>query len=516
MTRVPTVLRERAAELGDRVAVRVDGGASLTFAEWDARSDRLALALVAAGVAPDDRVALRVSNAHACDYVVAYFAIQKAGGVVVPLNTRLTAREAAAIVDHAEPRLLLGEPGSTNVSDDIAARARHRFIVSTADAGVPESWRLPSAGERSASLPDLPDDGLADILYTSGTTGRPKGVASSHRDVAMLARNKAVRMFEGATFLHAFPLFTFAGTHGMTMMGLAGGMTVIVMPRFDADRAATLVQEHRVSLAYLAPAMLRLMLDHDVFGRRDFSSLRLLLYGSAATPPDTVKRLATALPGVLQVNVYGLTEGGAASCSLRPEDALARPGSIGRPNPPAELTIRDDEGHVVPTGARGEIWMRVPGARRRYFRDEAATRATWTEDGWLRTGDVGHFDDAGFLYLDDRKKDVVIRGGHNVFPAEVEAALGEHPDVAESAVVGIPHDVLGEDLVAFVVLRPGGSATASALRAFLLDHVADYKAPRRIELVPELPKNAMGKTLRRELRERAAVAALRGEEEKHE
>lgn len=496
---VPDLLRKQAQDIGDQVAIEIDGVGSLIYADWDRRSNRLARALLKLGAGPGDRIALRSSNFHGLDYAVAYFAIQKAGGVVVPINPRLTAYEAAGIIEHAGARILLSEAGSI-VSDITAAASLPIIAIADAVAGA-RSWSEVEAAESDEPIQvERADDDICDILYTSGTTGFPKGVVSTHDSVARIT-SRAAKAFAGATFMHAFPVTTFAGTHGMMILSLSAGMTSVIQPCFDASRFLTLLADRQVSIAYIAPAMAQLLLASPDLGSNDHGSLRVLLYGSAPMPPDAVRGLAETFPGAMQFNIYGLTEGGSATCTLSPGEALKRSGSIGKPVPPTELSLRDDAGEPVPTGESGEIWMRQPGgSRRRYFNDEEATAATWTAEGWLKTGDVGHFDEDGYLYIDDRKKDVIIRGGHNVYPAEVESVIASHPDVAEVAVTGVAHDVLGEDVKAFVVCKPGRTLTAEDLREHCGHKLADYKTPRQVEFIDELPRNAMGKVLRRVLR----------------
>jgi acyl-CoA synthetase (AMP-forming)/AMP-acid ligase II len=487
---VPDLLRAAAAEAPKRRSVEVSGTGAMTYAEWEARSNQLARALVVQGLEPGDRVALWFTNAAALDYLVGYFAVQKAGGVAVPINPRLAPPEVAFIFDHAEPRFWIGDGDADAVLAQAGVRPRQLDVRAEGQSADPF--------QVSRAAPDL-----ADVLYTSGTTGFPKGVASRHADVVRIAEGNAGRRFAGAAFLHAFPMHTFAGTHGMLMLSLSGNLTMVVQPRFDALGFIRLVEERRVAITYLAPAMIRLLLERPELEPADLSSIRLILYGSAPAPPEMVERVAKAFPGAAQINVYGLTEAGAASCALPPEEALRRPGSIGRPVPPAELSIRSESGGALAPGEVGEIWLRLPGSQRNYYNDEAATRATWTDDGWLKTGDVGHLDADGYLYIDDRMKDVILRGGHNVYPAEVERVLLAYPGVAEAAVVGAPHRVLGEDVAAFIVAHEPDTLSLDDLAHWCAQRLADYKRPRRVKLVSELPKNAMGKVLRRELRERA-------------
>lgn len=499
------VLRTLAEGETDRIAIDVDGHAQISYGDWERRSNRLARGLIELGVEPGDRVGIRLSNASGVDYLVAYFGCQKSGATAVPINTRLAPREAAYIIDHAEPRVVLAHAEARADLASMVGQTQTAPKLVMLEGARSESWNSLEAAQSDEAIQiDRTGDDIADILYTSGTTGRPKGVASTHADVGALANGMGGKIFAGSTFLHAFPMHTFAGTHGMTMLALSGGMTTLIQPKFHAERFLELIGDRGVNLVYVAPAMILLMLRSPVLGKHRSDSLRLILYGSAPMPPDAIPRLAKAFPGAMQANVYGLTEGGSAACSLSPEEAMARPGSIGKPYPPAEVSVRDDAGNEVSPGTHGEIWLRSGGPRRRYFKDDRATSETWTADGWLKTGDVGHVDAAGFLYLDDRKKDVIVRGGHNVYPAEVEAALLEHPDVVEAAVVGIDHDVLGEDVKAFVVVQPGRELSDETLAEFLKERVADYKVPRQVDRLSELPRNAMGKVLRRVLRDGAA------------
>ncbi len=514
---VPDILRNQAARNPDRVAIELAAEApgtpmTMTYGEWERRSNRLARALAKDGLRPGDRAAIWFTNDHACDYAVSYFAIQKAGGIAVPVNARLSPRESADIIRHAEARYLLAQPGRAKDLKDILSLlpSPPKTVSKDADPDlIPWDRFTDGEAEDTFQVPLQPDD-LADILYTSGTTGFPKGVASTHANVSMVTKGRLGELFAGQVYLHAVPLYTFAGTHAMMMMPLTGGMTSVTLAKFDPARFLELIGSRRAALVYAVPSMLLLMLQSPELARHDYSSLKMILYGTAPMPPEGIRGLAKAFPKALQINVYGLTEAGGAGCTLPPTEALKRPGSIGKPLPPTEVKICDDGGRTVPAGTQGEIWLRTPGNRRRYFRNDDATRETWTDDGWLRTGDIGHFDTDGYLYIDDRKKDMIIRGGHNIFSGEVEAVLYEHPDVAEAAVIGIPHPVLGEDVKAFIVLKPGADATAETLRAHCESRLADYKRPRQIEFVAGLPRNALGKVLKRVLRDGDEAGAQLG------
>jgi len=461
---LPDVLRKQAAEHPDRVAVVVDGIGQMTYGEWDRRSNQLARALE---LEPGERIGLQFSNDRGLDYLIAYMAIHKAGLVAVPINTKLTGREIAGLIDHSGARLVLG----------VEAVEPH-----------------PDSSEYQ--VPREPTD-LADLLYTSGTTGTPKGVACTHENILFRGSSTLTRMFAGVTFLHSVPLFTFAGTHAMTLICLRGGMTHVLQPRFDPGRFLEILAERKVALSYVVPAMALRLLDEPAAAAGTYGSLRLLMYGTAPMPPDGVRRLAEAFPSTFLLNLYGLTEGGAAVCSLSPMEAAKRPDSLGKPLPPTELKIVDDSGEIAAADEPGEIWMKTAVKPRWYFRDEEATATAW-HDGWLKTGDIGYLDADGYLYLVDRKKDLIIAGGHNISAPEVEGVLLEHPAVREAAIVGHPHKTMGEVPRACVVLRQ--EASPESLEAFLRERLADYKVPRNWTFLDELPRNALGKVLKRELR----------------
>jgi acyl-CoA synthetase (AMP-forming)/AMP-acid ligase II len=260
------------------------------------------------------------------------------------------------------------------------------------------------------------------------------------------------------------------------------------------------VEEERVSIAFVVPAMVELIIHHPDFGERDLSSLMMVSVGSAPISPSTLQTFHEALPNASVSNSYSMTEAGQAYCVMAPEEFHRRVGSVGKPIPPLEIEIVDeDTDEVLAPNEVGEIRLRNPGRQREYFRDPEATAQTWDEGGWLRTGDLGKLDDDGFLYIVGRMKDVIIRGGHNVHAKDVEDVLYAMEGIREAAVIGIPHDVLGEDIAAVVVPAPGASITPDDVMAWCQDRLADYKRPRRVQIVEELPRSAMGKVLKREL-----------------
>jgi acyl-CoA synthetase (AMP-forming)/AMP-acid ligase II len=372
-----------------------------------------------------------------------------------------------------------------------------RWLVATSQP-APEgfvTWAEAGSAEGAPPAVDIDGDDLADIMYTSGTTGRPKGVVVRHRNAAMIPNG--VPNWTGHSWLHASPLFTFAGIASVyNPMKL--GMTGLYMARFDAGTWISVVEEHRPAAMFMVPAMAQLLIDHDRWHQSDLASVLMATVGSAPLPTETFRRLREKMPLAWVSNNWGMTEAGSAYCSLPPDEVERRVGSVGKPVPPVQLRIVDDDGRELGPGEVGELLVSNPGQEREYFGDAEATAATW-RDGWLYTGDLARLDEDGYLYIVGRKKDVIIRGGNNVHATDVESALLEHPDVADVAVAGVPHDVLGEDVAAWVVLSPGRTTTPADLRSFLSEHLSDYKVPRRYTLVDELPRNATGKVMKHQL-----------------
>jgi acyl-CoA synthetase (AMP-forming)/AMP-acid ligase II len=501
-------LRAMAGAFPDEVAYIVVDGGQMTFREWESESNRLGRALCASGVEKGDRVAIYLSAEEALRWVIGYSAVHKAGAVAVPTNTRLAKSELVHQFGHAEVKAILCDAGLEPLARDAASTTlaerrvdREPIVFVAPSGGPPLSWGDGAASDTSAfQLPVGPDD-LADILYTSGTTGKPKGVAIRHRNAALIP-GEPNPTWSNQSWLHASPMFTFAGI-GFVYNPMQLGLTGVYQARFDAGRWLQAVEEMRPVMCFLVPSMAQLIVAHPKFHSADLSSIGLCAIGSAPLAPATLVAMQERMPEAAVSNSYGMTEAGPAYCAMPKGESLKRIGSVGQPMPPLEVRFVDDEDKELPRGETGEIVIRLEGRQREYYRDPEATAGTWKE-GWLHTGDLGRMDDDGFLYIVGRKKDVIIRGGNNVHAADVEAVLKDHPAVLDAAVVGMPHQVLGEDIAAFVVLNPGPEVTCDELRSYAAERLADYKVPRRIEIVDDLPRNATGKVLKAELKSRLA------------
>jgi acyl-CoA synthetase (AMP-forming)/AMP-acid ligase II len=492
------VVRRHARERADSPAVTC-GPVTRTFAELHARSSQVADALTASGVGHGDRVA--VLDRNSAEFWEVVFGCAKIGAVVTALNWRLAAAEVAPIlVDSGAEVLLVGEEQLGLVPD---GALKHVVVM----GGQYEDWLAGHPTDDPAAV--VSEDDPALLLYSSGTTGRPKGAVITHANLGLTARmaGTAWRMGPDTVNMVPSPLFHIGGAgYGLTALS-QGGHTVVMR---DADPAGLLaaVQRHRVTHAFLVPAVVQSLLDHPDVGRTDLSSLQLVGYGAAPMTEALLRRALDVL-GCQFLGVYGMTETAGTVCVLDPEDHdpggarthLLR--SVGRPLPWVELAVKDPvTGQDLPPGEVGEIWVRTAQTMAGYWRQPEATAAALVEGGWLRTGDGASTDADGYVFLRDRIKDMIITGGENVYPAEVENVLASHPAVSDVAVIAVPHERWGETVKAVVVLHPAAQLTSEELRAFAREKLAGYKLPTSMDVVEALPRNASGKVLKRELRGR--------------
>ncbi len=496
---VSSDLRERADRFGGRDAVMVVDGPAMTFSEWDHRADSVGRRLAEAGVRRGDRVALLVSNSSAPDFHVGYVASHRAGAAAVPVNPRWADRELAHVLTDCSAAAVICSEDQLDRARQVAASLLEAPLLIGPGAGGPGELDWDELASPSGRRFEVGGRGgeLAEILYTSGTTGLPKGVASTHDNSS---HHNMKPSPTGGKLLHSIPLSSFTGLQGALLTPMRLGVTSVVLASFDTHRYAGLIESERPQWLLMVPAHILLLLEAGALEGRDLSSVAAVMFGGAPTPPAAIERLAALLPNAVLLNGYGLTEGGGSVCVLPPGEASRRPGSVGRPMSGVSLRLVDDDGEDVGPGQVGEIVLRMAAGERRYLNDPEATARTW-RDGWVYTGDLGRLDGEGFLYLVDRKKDVIIRGGYNVASVEVESAIYEHPSVAEVAVLGIPHHVLGQDVCAVVRLHDGAQPLElEDLRRFLGPRLADYKLPRRLDISPvPLPRSAMGKVDKRAL-----------------
>jgi len=480
-----------------------------SWKEMDEISDRVAAGLAGLGVKKGQKIAFMLTNSAECYFT--YLAIHKLGAIFVPINVRLVPREIEYIVENSEADHIIGGLEFLPQVDKIRDRLNVKTYVGIGKNGqILPDWATPYSKllETSSPPPKVtirPDD-TADILYTSGTTGLPKGVVFTQANKVACGRLigsslDLSRLYYGEPSLqNAFPFFTSSGCSSIIMMWLYYGPRVILEEEFDVVKTLETMEREKSTMYGGAPAMFVFLLSHPQFKDFDTSSIRTLISGASAMPEEVIRQLQDAWPNINIYNLYAMTEGGTGGTTLSPADALNKIGSVGHPWPPdQELRIVDDQDSDMKPGEVGEIILRGPNIMREYYKNPEATAET-LKNGWLHTGDMGYVDKEGYLYFTDRMKDMIIRGGFNIYSIEVENALYEHPAVKQCAVVGKPHDKLGEDVVAFVVLVEGKDVNAQALNGFTHDKLADYKRPRDIRFIEELPINPTGKVDKKRIR----------------
>ncbi len=471
-------IRDRARATPGRVAIDFLG-VETTYADLDERSERLAAGLLAAGLQRGDRVATLTGVCP--EHVVVLYACAKAGLTLLPLNWRLAGPELAYQLGDAEPAVLLASAEHLD-----AARELHATV-----AGLEEL-----AGDVS-TLPDVEDgDGLL-LIYTSGTTGRPKGALLSHANCfwTNLSFDRVAGVADDDVVLQVLPQFHVGGWNVHPLLAWWKGARVVLEPAFDAARALALIEEKRVTTMMGVPANYLFMAQQSAFEAADLSSLRRAVVGGAPMPEALLETWHER--GVEIVQGYGLTEAAPNVLCLPPEDASRKRGCAGKPYPHVDVALRDPASGVHVEGpGEGELVVRGPNVFAGYWRNPEATAAVFA-DGWLLTGDLAERDEEGYYRIAGRLKELVISGGENVYPSEIENVLHEHPAVAEAAVVGVPDERWGEACVAFVVLS--GTAGEEELLGFCRERLARFKVPREVRFLDALPRNAMNKVLKSEL-----------------
>ncbi len=500
------MIRERAVDHADAPAITARGE-TITFAELDRRSNQVANALHAAGIRRGDRVAVLDKNVP--EFFELLLGTAKLGAVLAAVNWRLAPPEVAQILDDSTARVLLAGAEFLACVEEIESQLATVELVLTTESGTSRPGFTEWRDEELAEDPrrEVHPDDVAVQFYTSGTTGLPKGAMISHRAMFALVpeANRALRLSDRGVCLVVMPTFHIAGA-GWGIICLMDGAHSVLLREVDLDAILTAIQHHRVTHAVFVPAVLQMLLALPAVADADFSSLDTILYGASPISEDVlVKSLETFRCRFLQA--YGLTETDGAVVLLAPEDHdVGGPNAhrlrvAGLPIPGVELQVVDTGGTECPPGAVGEVWIRSPSTMVGYWNMPEATARALTDDGWFRSGDAGYLDADGYLYIHDRIKDMIISGGENIYPAEIESELMSHPGVADVAVIGVPDARWGEAVKAVVVRAPGARVAVEELIAFSRERLAHYKCPTSIDWVDELPRNPSGKVLKNDLRE---------------
>jgi HIP---CoA ligase len=513
---IPAVAAAAAQRNGAQVAV-VEGDHRLTYAELLEQARAFAAGLVHAGIGPGDRVAIWAPNSTR--WIVAVLGVWEAGAVLVPINTRFKGPEAADILERSGTRLLLTVTDFLG-TDHVAMLRGTGIDLPSLEAIVVAAGPVPDGtmsfedlvasatpadrdevGRRASALGT---DDPSDILFTSGTTGKAKGVVQTHGRTLQVATDWAsmTGLCADDRYLMVNPYFHMFGLKAGILACIVAGATMHPQPTFDVEGALATVAAEGITVLPGAPTIYQAILDAPGRDRHDLSSLRVAVTGAADIPAELIRRIRSELPFSMVMVGYGLTEAGTATATSPDDDAETVASSVGRARPGFELRIVDGAGADVAAGETGEVLLRGPSVMARYFDDPDGTAAVLSGDGWLRTGDLGKLDAQGYLRIVGRSKDMFIVGGFNAYPAEIENVLLGHPDIAQVAVVGVPDERLGEVGMAFVVPRPGAEPTADEVIAWSREQMANYKVPRRVELVDDLPVNATGKVVKDELRAR--------------
>nr|WP_205863343.1 long-chain fatty acid--CoA ligase [Planosporangium thailandense] len=487
VTNLAANLLRTVSRFPDRPALRL-GDQVMSYADLDDASARVVTYLRSCGVGPGDRVGLMLPNVP--QFAVAYYGILRAGAVVVPMNPLLKGREVDFYLDDSQAAGML--VWHTAVGD--GARRDDPVHLVVEPSGFAEAL---AAYEPTPGLVDRDGSDIAVILYTSGTTGQPKGAELTHDNLrrnAEVSASTLVHLTHEDVVFGALPLFHSFGQTVALNTAVLSGACLTLLPRFDPEQALDILTAHNVTMFAGVPTMYGALLNTVGTGEVDLSALRVCVSGGAALPVELLHRFERRF-GTMILEGYGLSETSPVASFNHP-DRQRKPGTIGTPIDGVEMRVVDANGDDVPDGEVGEIAIRGHNVMKGYWRRPDAT-AEAIVDGWFRTGDLGRRDADGYYTIVDRTKDMVIRGGYNVYPREVEEVLYEHPAVAEAAVLGMPHRTLGEEVVAVVALRPGASATPDELREHVKSQIAAYKYPRHVWIIDALPKGATGKILKR-------------------
>ncbi len=475
-----------------RVAVRV-GNAAMTYRALDEASARVAGVLHEQGLKPGDRVGIMMPNV--AEVPVVYYGILRAGGIVVPMNPLLKAREVAYYLGDSGARLVFAWHAFADEARRGAEQAKTEFII-VDEADFPDLLASASPVEE---VTDRHSEDTAVILYTSGTTGQPKGAELTHGNLISntdVARTDVLRARAEDVIFGGLPLFHVFGQTVALNVAVASGACLTLLPRFDPAHALRIIAGHRVTVFEGVPTMYVALLHQPDRAGYDVSTLRTCISGGAALPVEVLRGFENAV-GCTVLEGYGLSETSPVASFNQP-GRERKPGSIGTPIRGVQMRVVDNSDHAVPQGEVGEIVIRGPNVMKGYWHRPEAT-AEAIRDGWFHSGDLARVDEDGYFYIVDRKKDLIIRGGYNVYPREIEEVLYEHPAVAEAAVIGLAHSAMGEEVGAAVTLKPGATISAEELRDYVKGQVAAYKYPRHVWIADALPKGPTGKIRKRDI-----------------
>jgi long-chain acyl-CoA synthetase len=476
-------------------------GRETTYNQFYKQATRLAGYFQKKGYGKDDIVALVLPNS---DYfLVCYYACQIGGFPVLPINTKLAPREIEYILNHSEAKgIIYDQRFEETISEVRSTLSAIRDHLTTGyENGANRLDDIISGPDRTVKKRTAEDDDTAVIFYTSGTTGRPKGVMLTNKNVLAIGEmwQESMEITNKDRMHIVAPLFHCAASHVFTVPTIYAGGTLVVEEGFSPDQAIETMEKEKITIFFGVPAMYSILLTTPRLQEVSLPNLRLLTYGAAPMPYELIKRVKDIFPQVKVQNLYGQTENSPGATTLKDHHALTKVGSVGEALPQCQVRVTDENGVDLPIGEVGEIIVKGPHVMKGYLKNEEATRET-LKDGWLYSGDLGRFDEDGLLYIVDRKKDMIIRGGENIYPVEIEEVLYEIPEVLEAAIIGVPHDVLGEVPKAFIAKKKDMQIDEKLVLAYCQSRLAKYKIPYEVEFVDALPRNASGKVLKTELR----------------
>ena len=498
----------------DRTAIVFDGK-RFSFQELEERVKKLANALAGMGVRAGDRIASMQVNCN--ENIETYFAAAKLDAVYVPLNFRSRSEEIEYMINDSKPKILITGERYVSMVDDIKENLTSVDGFVVMDDASAEGWesyeQLLSTSSDEDMYPMGDEDDLTMVMFTAGTTGSPKGVMLSHDSFAsyLLANVSPPDLESEEKNILTVPLYHIAGVQAV-MAAIYGGRTLIIQRQFEPVEWMTLVQEEKANRAMMVPTMLKMLMDHQEFEKFDLSTLEVITYGAAPMPLEVIKRAISKFPGTFFINAFGQTETAATITMLPPEDhilegseeeiekKLNRLTSIGKPLSDVEVRIVNENGGEVDVGETGEIVAQGPRLMKGYWNQQEATTEA-LRGGWLYTGDLGYFDEDGYIFLSGRAKDFIKRAGEMVSPEEVEQVLHSHPSIDEAAIIGVPDVDWGERVRAIVVAKVGATIDKEEVMAYCKDRMASFKKPESVVVVEELPRNPLGKVLKRVLRE---------------